>query len=74
MKRLKDELNGPTVTEIIHLHKLQQQNQTIHDNNKDDHVDTLEEAPVQLQPNFTLNPSHIESTMPLETQSFARDR
>lgn len=71
MKRLKEELNGPTVTEIIQMHKLQEKNQTF-DADKD-RVEHLEEAPAQLQINFTLNPSHSDA-MPMETQSFDRDR
>lgn len=71
LKRLKEELNGPTVTEIIQMHKLREKNQTFDMNEK--RADHIEEAPAQLQTNFTLNPSY-SNEMPLETQSFDRDR
>lgn len=75
LKRLKEELNGPTVTEIIQMHKFQEKNQTFDSSNKatkDD--DIFEESPAAtIQLNSTTQPSESD-TMPLDSQSFDRDR
>lgn len=83
LKRLKEELNGPTVTEIIQMHKLQEKNQTYDDDNDNKNTDKDEifkqhppmqqqqQQQQQIRKNATkpLN----SNTMPLD-QSFDRDR
>lgn len=65
LKRLKEELNGPTVTEIIEMHK----NQTFNNNNKgNDNV--LDETPAEVQKNVT-SPSFNPDTI---AQSFEHNR
>lgn len=65
LKRLKEELNGPTVTEIIQMHKIQEKNQTF--------SVILEETPAQLQKNASSIPSN-SNALDAHAQSFDRDR
>lgn len=70
LKRLKEELNGPTVTEIIQMHKLQDRHPKIHETGKD-HVPSFEETPAHHLP---VNSSQPDAAMHLGAQSFDRDR
>lgn len=45
LKRLKDELNRPTVTEIIQMHKMQNKNHVLQHNQ---HNDIIELTPFHL--------------------------
>lgn len=82
LKRLKEELNGPTVTEIIQMHKhMWEENQTRGTQNQ--HADSTENVSKQLSNNFTLKSTpNVDTdtntntnTMPLNTaQSFDRNR
>lgn len=71
LKRLKEELNGPTVTEIIQMHKIQEKNQTSSTDKGTD--DIWEEMPVTVEKNTTSKPIDGE-TLPLESQPLDRNR
>ena len=80
LKRLKEELNGPTVTEIIQMHKRQEKFQTYDDDDNDDDKDKheiLKEQPSMQQRQEQLRKNATEplntDTMPLD-QSFDRER
>lgn len=68
MKRLKEELNGPTVTEIIQMHK----NQTA--NSSKGNGDVLDEMPVEIRKNATSNPFKSDDTIALDAQILGRNR
>lgn len=74
LKRLKEELNGPTVTEIIQMHKNMWENNETRDTNKQ-HASNIEIIPKQMSTNFTVKSTHSTNTIPLDAaQSFDRDR
>lgn len=68
LKRLKEELMGLNITEIIEKQKLQEKNQTF-DN---DAADIVDESKTQRQANGT-SPSDDSDVMPLDSQ-FDRER
>lgn len=79
MKRLKEELTGPTVTEIIQMHKHMWEETRGTPNQL--HADSMENASKQSANNFTSKSTpNIDTTtnsnvMPLDAaQSFDRDR
>lgn len=83
LRRLKEELNGPTVTEIIQMHKRQETFQTYDDDDDNDDADDkdkheiLIEPPTMQQHEEQLRKNATEplttDTMPLD-QSFDRER
>lgn len=70
MKRLKEELNGPTVTEIIQMHK----NQTASSGSSKGNGDVLDEMPVEIRKNATSNPFKTDDTIALDAQILGRNR
>lgn len=70
LKRLKEELNGPTVTEIIQMHKFQEKNQTSSNKGNDEIFD---EIPIDLQKNATSKQSNL-AAVSTGSQPFDRNR